>query len=425
MAISRDKMIETAVRAAKDMGWEDIVAEDLGGDVCLLVSAPGSTEQMVTSSLPTLVRAVRELGTASEYAAVEEYDVPVRYDEGVPYELHEDPPVHTEPPVNKWDGIMEDPAYAPGDAPTAYVDEEPFPEEHYGPEEDPFTVDAAVEIAEAESHADEPAEIEKPDPFAGLEVPAEVVEVATEPLPEKKEAKVAKKRARESRDSLVERCKALGITGYSGMNMKALRFAIKAVENALPGLAEDTSGHGVEPPTIKVSPKMAATEGDVFAQDRGGIPHPDQIFPQEETQVKLSAETVEKLGLNDEMIDLGEGRCAIARHGNDTKVFSRKISASLKTQMEGSGWKFFNVTGERARELLRAKRKAAGVGTAPVAVSHKRGEACVERLNGRVYAKPGYQFVLRKGNAVNRFATIDEALWRSRGWSVAVQYVGA
>ncbi len=444
MAISRKKMIETAVQAAKDMGWESVKFEDDGKDVMIVLNAPGAAEQMTEPCrLPTLVRAVRNVGPAADYPAIEEY--PVRYDESMPYEGHEDPREQYVQPVTKWDEVYSPPEDRPGD----YVEEEAFPPEHYGPEKDPFTVDAAVEISEAESHADEPTELEKPepddDPFAGLEVPAEIVEVATEPLPEKEEAKVAKKRARrasESRDDLIARCKALGITGYSRLNVKSLRALIRNVERnreeigrlaaaldaaeQLPGPIEDVSGHGIEPPTIKVSPKMAATEGDVFVQDRGGIAHPEQIFPQEETTVNLSAETVEKLGLRDEMIDLGEGRCAIARHGNDTKVFSRKISASLKTQMEGNGWKFFNVTGERARELLRNKRKAAGMGTAPVAISHKRGEDCVERLNGRVYAKPGYMFRLSlksDPSVTNEFATINEAVWRKL-WNIAVVYVG-
>lgn len=392
---SRKDMIATAVRVAKDMGW-DVESEDLGSDVCLLLSAPGASEQMVTAPLPKLVRAMREVGQPTNYPVLEE-----------DYASHEDP----------------------ADA------GDPSGEEALN---GPFTADAAAALAEAEDHADEPTELEKvtleePDGsrfevpeseaysnpnYVNLDVvdsvPAEVVELAQEPLEVK--SMLAVKIVKASVPELRKRAKALGAVGYSRLRRAGLQVLVSNLERVAQGLVED---YGEPEPTTIMNSKEVKQAAEIDNQDRGGLPRPEQI-------VNLSPATLAKMAAGEE-IEF-EGRTIVARQGNDARVLGSRIKASVKRQWEGEGWTFTHVSKEEGRVILRAltsaKRAAQNIGRAAVSVRHERGAALIERHpNGRTHAKPGYVFRVFKGNKSFTAATVNEALWRSKGWNLAVKAV--
>ena len=405
MTISREQYIETAKRAARDMGWSnEIVVNDMGDKVELMLSAPGACEQVVTAKLSGLVRAVQEGVCAADVPVVVEYDI-----DKIGYAGHEDP-----------DGTPEMAADAAVQAAVDAGDPDPFRED------DLNGADEAARLAEIADHADEPAELEKDrmDEIATdfqetvADMPESVREIAREPITQ--EVKPVKATRKPNRADLVARCKALGVTGYSGLRAPALKALIRNAER-MQGAIEDTSGIGIEPATI-MSPKETAQAALVDDQDRGGLPQSQQVLQAAGTK-KSAAQLFAEL---DSVIEF-EGRTIIARQGNDTRVMGSRIEAGVKARWEREGWTFTHVSKEDGRTLLRAltsaKRAAAGIGKAPVSITHRSGEALVERRNGRTYAKPGYVFRVFKGDKSFEVATVNEALWRSKGWNLAVKAV--
>lgn len=78
---SRETLIATAVSYARELGWRDVLAEDMGKRVMLLLGAPGACEQEVTAPLSQLRRTLTDWGGPELYPATEEYDLLVQPDE--------------------------------------------------------------------------------------------------------------------------------------------------------------------------------------------------------------------------------------------------------------------------------------------------------------------------------------------------------
>jgi hypothetical protein len=383
--MTRDKLIETAENYARKLGWTDIVTEDNGATVEILMSAPGATEQIARASLAKLRKAIDEVGGPELYATVEEYDL-----EAAEYAAASEGGEVEEYPRDEVNGERELP-------------------------------EPCADLAEAEEadHADEPLEIEKPEtlrehdpaawesdgpvdlpePEIEVTLPQEVIEAAMQDLESDLAPKEAPKPRRrntvkkESRDDLVARCKELGITGYSGLNMKAMRVLIHNVERMQQGPIEDVSGDslggGVRDISAYVSPKEAASSGD--DQDRGGIPDPTSLF-------------------KDEVLHAPEGYTLIARNGEaERDMCGDSIRSSVKAAWEKEGWNFFAV--KKA-----ARRAAAHSGD--VVVNKATGH--VTLVNGRAVAADGYKIKVAKGAAVQYCKTVNPDLWRSKGWQLSV-----
>ena len=73
--MSREGLVAALVQSAKNLGWTEVLAEDSGFSVQLLVSAPGATEQIVEGAPHRLPKLLKDLGGPENYPALEEYDV--------------------------------------------------------------------------------------------------------------------------------------------------------------------------------------------------------------------------------------------------------------------------------------------------------------------------------------------------------------
>lgn len=393
--MNRDQLISGAEGIARSLGWTGFEAMDNGSAVMVLLSASGSTEQVAEASLAKLGKAIKDVGPARNYPATEEYDA--------------------EPAC----AFSVEPLGA--DYAAALCEPEVFPDDFFG-------ADYAASVAEAEDHAGEPDEIDKPD------LPDEVWELATEPLQREEPVKqksfvepvtafnvTASAVTKMRKNELKALCKEAGITGYSKLRVQALRAALKGwivardagavcastIAVGVNGLHEDVSGHGVEPRTIRVSPKEAAMSGD--DQDRGGISDPKSMFTEEE------------IVLENKRLDARDGYTIIARKGHEVRVGGHSIMLFTRLEWENDGWTLSQVKNEKARAILRgeeAGRKAARTGKDVVVTT--RGVELVERRNGRTYAREGYRFRISKGAMVQFAKSINEATWRNAGWNLAL-----
>jgi hypothetical protein len=72
--MSRERLLEAILTQARGLGWTELIIDDLGSTVQLLVSAPGATEQMVEGPPHKLPGLLKVLGGPEDYPAIEEYD---------------------------------------------------------------------------------------------------------------------------------------------------------------------------------------------------------------------------------------------------------------------------------------------------------------------------------------------------------------
>lgn len=121
------------------------------------------------------------------------------------------------------------------------------------------------------------------------------------------------------------------------------------LEAKIPGPVEDYSkGHGYLP--ARVSPKEAVTSGDL--QDRGGVPHPQQIYPAEEADVNIIQQAVraivgghaevvvKRYDRRGDRVMMHEGYVLQARRSSKRTQYFGSIAVKTSQRMARAGWVF-------------------------------------------------------------------------------------
>jgi len=133
-----------------------------------------------------------------------------------------------------------------------------------------------------------------------------------------------------------------------------------------------------------LSPKEIWQGGQIDDQDRGGIPHPEQLE-----------------AAMDSMAQAPEGRVIVRRKGNCTIVHRDGIDRVNKQWLEAHGWTFTAVLATKYPEK---KRQAV---------------AARPKSNGRVSAPEGQMIYARRGGLTTRVGrTANKAGWEAKGWAL-------
>ena len=394
--MNRQRLLDSATEHARKLGWTDVEVLDEGKSVMALLNAAGATEQMVEARLSKLRKELSDLGGPGLYPETVEYDTEEEAEAYRAVSDGEEPlPAVTpqdEGPIEEFERIMSPCAkLAAEEAEAKDHEDEPDVKDTPVPELSPLQYVEPESPRVGETRPNQPT---YPEPSETVALPSEIVERAQKEL-EKETIMITNPREMNVSE-LKEECRKLDLTNYTGVRKAGLVALVINARKGAVGLAEDVSPNT----DYEVSPKEAATTPNPqVSQDRGGIPHPEQLF-------------------KDMVIEAPEGYSIVARNGDAERTMcGTTIEEEVKKAWERNGWKFFFVR----KETVHSKAVEAVKAGQAVTVNRNTGKIHCHKVGGRVVADKGYKISLTRGPVVQRVKSVGNTqLWRDNGWALRV-----